>query len=133
MEAVEGPSVSTSVFGSRIGARVASERSKPGSACPMSITADEPCAFASAKVSFSHAMFATFRAVHSAGLGAVSHRLLQEPWTFSVTYVTPLTVQRRFSTQGRGHRVPQDNIRLHVLLELCLPSDLDELKNTCRS
>jgi hypothetical protein len=30
-------------------------------------------------------MFAWLRAANSAGSGAVSHRLLHEPWMFSVT------------------------------------------------
>ena len=36
------------------------------------------------------AMFATLRPVHSARSGLVSQRLLQEPWTSMVKYVTPL-------------------------------------------
>ena len=50
----------------------------------MSMTAAEPRASASAKVSCSQAMFGVLRAAYSAASGAVSHRLLQEPWTLSV-------------------------------------------------
>jgi hypothetical protein len=64
------------------------------------ITAAEPSCFASAKVSSSHLMSAVLRAASSGALGLVSQRLLHEPWTLTVAYVTPLTFQRRFSTQS---------------------------------
>jgi hypothetical protein len=78
-------SVSTSVFGSRSGARVPSVRSQPGFACAMIITAADWRAAAKRNDSRSHAMLAPLRAAYSTGSGAVSHRLFHEPCTFSVT------------------------------------------------
>ena len=48
------------------------------------MTATELRAVASANVCCSHAMSAALRAAYSAGSGAVSQRLLHEPWMFSV-------------------------------------------------
>ena len=78
------PSVSASVLGLRSGARVASDKSQPGLACEISMIADERCAVASSKVSCIHTMSAWLRALYSAGSGAVSQRLLHEPWILSV-------------------------------------------------
>ena len=83
--APEFASVSSSVCGLRSGARVPSVRSQPGLACAMIITATEPSAFASSNVSWSQAMLAALRALNSSGSGLVSHKLLQDPWTLSVT------------------------------------------------
>src|SRR5919198_4820500 len=73
----------------------------------MIITPAEPLSFASSKVSSSHCLSAASRAAYSAGSpfteaspAPLEHRLLQVPWTLSVAYVTPLNVQRRFSTHG---------------------------------
>ncbi len=51
----------------------------------MIITAADRRALATANDSFIHLMLAALRAANSAGSGAVSHRLLHEPGTFSVT------------------------------------------------
>ena len=40
--------------------------------------------FALSNVCCIHRIFAAFRAANSAGSGATSHKLLHEPWTFSV-------------------------------------------------
>jgi hypothetical protein len=50
----------------------------------MIITAAESSAFASSNVCWSQAMSAAFRAAYSSGSGAVSQRLLQEPWMLTV-------------------------------------------------
>ena len=79
-------------------------------------------------------MSAALRAAYSSGSGAVSHRLLHEPWTLSVAKVTPLNVQRRFSTHGVLPFDPQAEWRrLHLLLDAVRPKENGVLKNTCRS
>jgi hypothetical protein len=50
----------------------------------MNITAADPSCFAASKVCCIQAMSAWLRAAYSAGSGAVSQRLLQEPWMLSV-------------------------------------------------
>ena len=68
----------------------------------MIITPAECSAFAFRNVSCSQAISAALRAAYSSALVAVSHKLLQDPWTFRVAYMTSWIVQRRFSTHGAG-------------------------------
>src|SRR5262245_13450449 len=100
----------------------------------MIITPASPSSVAFAKLSFSHAMSAALRASYSFLSGAVSHRLLQEPWMLTVTYMTPFTVQRRFSTQGVGPLKPRQlGVDCTSCSSGCCPSEKLVLKNTCRS
>src|SRR4051812_4724606 len=100
----------------------------------MSITAADPRALATSKVSCIQAMVAALRAANSAGLGAVSHRLLQDPCMFSVAKVTPARVQRRCSTHGTGPLTPrQSGVDCTSMRIRFWPSENGVLKNKARS
>src|SRR5690349_3899202 len=80
-------------------------------------------------------MSAWLRAAHSLGSGAVSQRLLHEPWMFSVAYTTPFTVQRRFSTQPTLLLLwsrQSGSVCTSCWIGSC-PSEEIVLKNNCRS
>ena len=114
--------------------RVRSERSKPGSACVISITAAEPRALASANVSCSHAMLAALRAANSLGSGAVSHRLLHEPCTLSVAKVTPPMSSGGFPRTASGRSRPGTAAWTALpCRSRCWPMENGVLKKTWRS
>ena len=115
--------LSASVFGSRTGPRLASLASKPASACEMNMRAAERRDFASAKVCCIHPMSAWLRAAYSSGSGAVSHRLLHQPWMLSVAQLTPPKLLRRFSTQDTLPLTPRHSgVDFTAWRRRCCPS-----------